>query len=49
MKAKEAKVILPKPEKPIGAFASETEFLAAKKKQFQAVFGQVDWEKAKAQ
>lgn len=36
-----------KPRKnPIGKFASEAEFLAEKNRQFQAVFGKVDWEQA---
>ena len=29
------------------AFASEAEFVAAERKRFQEVFGNVDWEKAR--
>ena len=35
-------------EKHTGKFASEAEFLAKKNRQFQTVFGKVDWEKAKS-
>ena len=34
-------------KKPAGKFATEAEFLAEKERQFQAVFGKVNWEQAK--
>ncbi len=35
------------PKKKRAAFASEAEFIAAERKRFQEVFGNVDWEKAR--
>lgn len=35
-------------KKQAGKFASEAEFLAEKKRQFQEIFGKVDWAKAKS-
>jgi len=49
MKTQVSKPDADKPaKKHTGKFASEAEFLAEKNRQFQAVFGKVDWEKAKS-
>lgn len=48
MKTQAPDPAIPKPaKKPAGRFASEAALLAEKNRQFQAVFGKVDWEKAK--
>lgn len=48
MKTQASNLSTPKPgKKQAGQFASEVALLAAKDRQFQTVFGKVDWEKAK--